>query len=145
MSGSDADRKIKFAAYWEVLSGLPEEVVITTCRRASHRGIGDRGFLPSSAELYHAAVKELPARRVPMITEPEIPLEERERVSTLIRELAWSMKALPYAQNSVEHKSPNVASDIEAELSAKYHDRPLPKLSDELRAKLGAGIPEIGE
>jgi hypothetical protein len=30
-------------------------------------------------------------------------------------------------------------------LAAKYRDKPLPKLSAELRAKLGAGIPEITE
>ncbi len=36
--------------------------------------------------------------------------------------------------------------DIErvlADLAAKYRDKPLPKLSDELRKKLGVGIPEI--
>ena len=75
---------------------------------------------------------------------------DRAVVSSLIRELAWSMKALPYAQNSVEHKSPNVASEPESELllnlrklAEKYFDKPLPKLSAELRAKLGASIPEI--
>lgn len=144
VSGSDAERKIKFAAYWDVLSTLPRDAIIAACRKASHGGIGDRGFLPSSAELYHAAVNELPVRKVAMITakERDIPRDERERVSTLMRELAAGMEAaLPRYKREYEP----TAMTVDEFLKIKYRDRPLPKLSAELRKKLGAGIPEIRE
>jgi len=75
---------------------------------------------------------------------------DRAPVSTLIRELANSMQPLGRDFEKVLHKNRDelyaeADRDIEAALAAKYRDKPLPPLSPELRAKLGAGIPEIAE
>jgi hypothetical protein len=72
---------------------------------------------------------------------------ERAPVSTLIRELAASMKAFPNAKkrDAQRYEQHLPSGDLEAELAAKYRDKPLPPLSAKLRAKLGVGIPEIAE
>lgn len=60
---------------------------------------------------------------------------DKAAVSTLIRELADSMKASKRFQKRTFE--PPLALDIEAHLAAKYRDTP-PAISDELRAKLGS-------
>jgi hypothetical protein len=141
VNGSDSERKIKFTAYWEVLRSLPAEIVISVCGKAARGEVGARGFLPSSAELYQAATWLMPRKSTPLLEEP-IFAEEREHVSMLIRELADGMK-MQCDKKYESYAPPHV--DIEAFLAAKYRDKPMPKLSSELRAKLGAGIPRIEE
>ena len=143
MSGSDEERKIKLGAYWEVLSGLPAEYVVASCRKAARGDIGNRGFLPTAAELYQAASAMVPRTItiIPLIEEHISP-KERDAAANLIRELAADMKMLRDMERPTCLKS-DYKIDIESCLIAKYRDNPLPKLSDELRAKLGAGIPEI--
>jgi hypothetical protein len=73
-------------------------------------------------------------------------MTQDNRVSDLIRDLVVSMKALQPREKYFpprEELSPIV--DIEAYLTAKYRDKPLPTLSPELRKKLGACIPRIEE
>jgi hypothetical protein len=71
-------------------------------------------------------------------------MTQDNRVSYLIRDLAESMKASRETYfPPPEELSPIV--DIEAHLTAKYRDKPLPTLSPELRKKLGACIPRIEE
>ena len=75
-------------------------------------------------------------------------MTQDKRVSEMIRELADSMKAEFEEHESAlalireKHGTP---VDVEAALAAKYRDKPLPPLSAEMRAKLGAGIPRIEE
>jgi hypothetical protein len=65
------------------------------------------------------------------------------RSSTLIRELAGETKA--FSNTRKHNKLPAPVVDVETQLAAEYRGKPLPPLSAELRAKLGAGIPEIAE
>ena len=149
VNGSEAERKIKFAAYWDMLRNLPPELIVSTCARAGRGEIGNRGFLPSTAELYQAVVAQLPRRidKPLEIAASEISWAEKENVSTLIRELAAGMKAFPNAKkhDAQRYEQHLPSGDLEAELAAKYRDKPLPPLSAKLRAKLGVGIPEIAE
>ncbi len=73
-------------------------------------------------------------------------------VRTLIRELADDMKAIKetssdrmdtIATASNTNGAVAYSEKLFADLAAKYRDKPLPKLSDELRNKLGVCIPEI--
>lgn len=87
-----------------------------------------------------------------------------DKIAALLRELADAMKLLRDKQQKLYDLSAcvdinSVASDISsttpdgrvtveevcAALTAKYRDKPLPPLSDALRKKLGACIPEIRE
>lgn len=141
--GSDGEKKIKFAAYWEALADLPFGLIVVVCRRASRGEVGNRGFLPTAAELYHAAVKSLPRNIPHMIESPGryISSEEREIVSTLMHNLANEMKMFRDRDKPQQPDNHNI--DIEAYLTAKYRDKPLPPISAEMRAILGAGIPRI--
>ena len=141
VSGSDEERKIKLAAYWEVLSGLPAEYVVASCRKAARGDIGNRGFLPTAAELYQTASAMVPRKIIPLIEEYISP-KERDAAANLIRELVTDMKMLRDMERPPCLES-DYKIDIESCLIAQYRDKPMPKLSDELRAKLGAGIPEI--
>jgi len=77
-----------------------------------------------------------------MLAAMDIPSEETEKVKALIHDLASKMK-MSFPKESYEPEP--IHEDVEAFLAAKYRDKPLPPLSAELRAKLGACIPEISE
>lgn len=53
-SGDELEKRIKFDAYWEILAELQPRFVIEACQYAARGGLG-KIFLPSAAELYHAA------------------------------------------------------------------------------------------
>jgi hypothetical protein len=55
ISGTDAERKAKFNAYWMVLEGLGPEKIVEVCSLAMRGDIGNSAFMPSAADLYQAA------------------------------------------------------------------------------------------
>jgi hypothetical protein len=67
--------------------------------------------------------------------------DNRGNVAALIRELADVMNAFRESGRRPDYVPPPL--DIEAELAAKYRDKPLPQLSAELRAKLGISKTEV--
>lgn len=94
VSGSDIERKLKFAAYWEVLCMLPAEAVTSACRKAAHGEICNHGFLPTAAELYQVAIASLPRRIPPKIEDYRyIGPGERARVHEGFRKLRAELRA----------------------------------------------------
>lgn len=61
-SGDEAEKNAKLDAYWDVLSELSPEEIITVCKQASRGEIGDGKFLPAAAQLYQAARPRSAAR-----------------------------------------------------------------------------------
>ncbi len=71
--GDDTDRKIKFEAYWEILSELSPAEIVAVCKKASRGEIGQPGFLPTTGELYQSATKfKHPANRYPILNAPSL-------------------------------------------------------------------------
>lgn len=72
-----------------------------------------------------------------------------ERLETYIPKIA--RKAASEINPAGDDETRMVLSDRMAaersleELASRYRDKPLPPLSEEMRKKLGAGIPEISE
>jgi hypothetical protein len=60
--GDPVERKAKFAAYCEALGDLPSQAIIRVCIKAARGEVGVPEFLPTAAELYKAAVAEIPAK-----------------------------------------------------------------------------------
>jgi hypothetical protein len=149
VNGSDAERRIKFTAYWDVLGRLPPTIIIAICAKASRGEICDHGYLPSVAELYRAAVQQLPPVKYQKLEHrPYISPEQRTRILKEFKDLAAELKAGPI-QRSVKGWETLGSAVIEVfdeeKLKAEYRDKPLPLLPPELRAKLGACIPRIEE
>jgi hypothetical protein len=145
-TGDDTDRKIKFTAYWDVLSDLPSDVIVSVCRKASRGEIGEPGFLPSAGELYRAATASCNSgRRYPMLNEPArtIPRDERARIIHGFNELKAEIVANKHQQAVPGWMTLGEAMQLKEWNHPENDDKPLPKLSDELRKKLGCGIPKI--
>ena len=70
-SGDETEKKAKLHAYWEVLEGRDPRFVIEACDYAAKGKIGDGRFLPTAAELFHAAeafaARDVERKRVPQI------------------------------------------------------------------------------
>ena len=66
LGGDEEEKKFKYLVYCETLSELPDAAVISVCNRAMRGEIGG-GFLPSSAELYQAALPKKPYKPRPVL------------------------------------------------------------------------------
>ena len=149
VTGSDTERKIKFAAYWEVLECFAPAIIVATCAKASRGEICNHGFLPTAAELYQDAVSQLP-RVIPQKLEsrPYVSPEARARIIEGYKNLAAELRA-GHRQRSVKGWETLGSAVIEVfdeeKLKSEYRDKPLPQLPAEIRKKLGACIPRIEE
>jgi hypothetical protein len=145
-TGEDTDKAIKFTAYWDVLRDLPPDAIIDVCRKASRGEIGNPAFLPTAGELYRAAgIQNNSARRYPVLNEPHrvISKEERARVIQGFKDLKAELAATK-SQPTVEGWT-TLGQAVQLREWTSEMDKPLPKLSPELRKILGCGIPEISE
>jgi hypothetical protein len=81
--GDETEKKLKLDAYWDVLGGLPSNVIIAACAAAARGELcDDRRFPPTAAIVYERAISYLPRPNVkPLEPERVIPPAERERIT----------------------------------------------------------------
>lgn len=99
-SGDEDDRKLKFAAYWEVLEKLEPWFAVEACEYAAKGKLSDPKFLPSAGELFQCtqefAARAVRAKRVnPRLDSPSIPPAERARVAQGLRNLVEELRRNP--------------------------------------------------
>jgi hypothetical protein len=73
--GDETERKVKFAAYWEILESRQSRFVLEACEYASKGKLGDGRFLPTAAELYQLA-EDFSAREARILAQSSPRLSE---------------------------------------------------------------------
>lgn len=148
-AAGEADAGYIRRIYAEVLSPQPHFALARACREFLTLVVGG-GWRPDPGEIFQRA--ELHARpyRDELAEIRDVlefargrragPGPDSGRVASLIREDATAMKASGSSKKR-EFSAP-LAADVEAELAAKYRDKPRQPLSEEMRVILGRGIPE---
>jgi hypothetical protein len=132
-SGDEDERKVKFAAYWDVLQGRDPRFTIEACEYAAKGKLGDCRFLPTAAELFQAAeafaAREV-AQRKPRLSSSEPPQNDaitRQRIIAGFKKLLADLKS---------------GNPIDPDKATRDVFRPAPEtppvISDALRAKLRA-------